>query len=111
MHKLPTAIGIVLYSSPLLPLPLTGTVGKLEALRVSNEGVIENLRSQVDSLQSKLKVFEEEREGLLTSQYTLKEKQAATIKALERVSHFNSCIYVIVAIHNHLNYEPLWGIE
>lgn len=62
------------------------TLGKLEALRVSNEGVIENLRSQITNLQQKLHQLETEQETLLSSQRSSSEQHNTRLKVLERVS-------------------------
>lgn len=63
----------------------TATLSKLEALRVSHEGVIENLRSQISGLQQRIGQLEEERETLLSSQRTSGEQQTSRIRALEKV--------------------------
>ena len=62
------------------------TLGKLEALRVSNDGVIENLRSQITLLQQKLQQTESERESLQRSQRSSSEEQSVRIRTLERVT-------------------------
>ena len=61
------------------------TLGKLEALRVSNEGVIENLRSQITNLQQKLQLLESEQETLMSSQRNSNEQNSARLRSLERV--------------------------
>ena len=61
-------------------------MAKLEALRVSNEGVIKNLQSELAALQDKLKLLQEERDGLESSRLNITESQSVRIKALEKVS-------------------------
>ena len=58
----------------------------MEAIRVSNEGVIENLRLQVHDLEQKVQLLEEEKSALQTSQSSTNETQLAQIRALEMVS-------------------------
>ena len=61
-------------------------MAKLEALRISNEGVIRNLQSELAALQDKLRLLQEERDGLENSRLNITESQGARIKALEKVS-------------------------
>ncbi len=63
-----------------------GTIAKLEAACVSNKGIIVGLRSELASVQDRLKLVQEEREGLESSQLNLEKNQTARIAALERVS-------------------------
>ena len=66
----------------LLPI---ATLSKLEALRVSNEGVIGNLHSQISGLQQKVGQLEGEREALQSSQRTSGEQLSTRIRVLEKV--------------------------
>ena len=66
----------------LLP---TATLSKLEALRVSNEGVIGNLHLQISVLQQKVDQLEGEREVLQSSQRTSGEQLTTRIRVLEKV--------------------------
>ncbi len=65
---------------------LTVSLGKLEALRVSNEGVVENLRSQIAGLQEKLQQLEAEQETMVTSHRSSSEQHNSRLRSLERVS-------------------------
>lgn len=64
------------------------TIAKLEAARVSNEGIIGSLRSKLASVEDRLRLVQEEREGLENSQLNLEKNQTTRITALERVSTF-----------------------
>lgn len=64
------------------------TIAKLEAARVSNEGIIGSLRSKLASVEDRLRLVQEEREGLENSQLNLEKNQTTRITALERVSAF-----------------------
>ena len=68
------------------------SLGKLEALRVSNEGVIENLRSQIASLQQKLQQLETEQETMMTSHRSSSEQHNSRLRSLERVSAPLLCV-------------------
>ncbi len=65
--------------------PFTGTIAKLEAARVSNESIIATLRSELGSVQDKLRILQKERKGVENSQLSLNENQTARITTLERV--------------------------
>lgn len=69
----------------LITLLPTATLSKLEALRVSNEGVIRNLHSQISGLQQKVGQLEGEREALQSSQKTSGEQLSTRIRVLEKV--------------------------
>ena len=60
-------------------------MGKLEALRVSNMGEIENLKSSIAVLKDRLSWLEKEREALASSQKASEQSQLK-IKNLEKVS-------------------------
>lgn len=68
-------------------LHCTGKVGKLEALRVSNEDTIESLQTQISNLEENVRLLEEEKRALETSQSATSECQLAQIRALEKVGH------------------------
>lgn len=59
--------------------------GRLEALCVSNEGIIKDLQSQITGLEQKILLLEEERNALKGSQDSVNEYQTAQIKSLEMV--------------------------
>ena len=61
-------------------------LGKSEALLVSNEGVIENLRSQIAGLQQKLQELESEQETLINTHHSSSEQHNSRLRSLERVS-------------------------
>ena len=69
----------------LITLLPTATLSKLEALHVSNEGVIGNLHSQISGLQQKVGQLEGEREALQSSQRTSGEQLSTRIRVLEKV--------------------------
>ena len=69
----------------LITLLPTATLSKLEALCVSNEGVIGNLHSQISGLQQKVGQLEGEREALQSSQRTSGEQLSTRIRVLEKV--------------------------
>lgn len=71
------------------------TLGKLEALRVSNDGVIENLRLQIANLQQKLQQLEAEQESMMTSHRSSSEQHNSRLRSLERVSSplLNAVLY------------------
>lgn len=53
---------------------------------MSNEGVVENLRSQIASLQEKLQQLEAEQETMMTSHRSSSEQHNSRLRSLERVS-------------------------
>lgn len=60
------------------------TIGKLEGIRISNMGEIENLKSSIGELKEKLSWLEKERGTLANSQKASQQNQLK-IKNLERV--------------------------
>ncbi len=60
-------------------------MGRLEAVCVSSEGVVENLQSRITALQQSIKLLEEERDALKTSQRDSGESNSAQIRSLEKV--------------------------
>lgn len=58
---------------------------RLEALSVSNDSIVENLQSQITTLQQKIKLLEQERSELRVSQGTTNEYQLTQIRSLEKV--------------------------
>ena len=59
---------------------------------MSNEGVIENLRSQIASLQQKLQQLEAEQETMMTSHRSSSEQHNSRLRSLERVSAPPLCV-------------------
>lgn len=55
-------------------------------MRVSNEGVIEDLQALVSNLEQEVRLLKEEKSALESSQSSTSEMQLAQIRALEMVS-------------------------
>ena len=53
---------------------------------MSNEGVVENLRSQIAGLQEKLQQLEAEQETMMSSHRSSSEQHNSRLRSLERVS-------------------------
>ena len=64
-------------------------MGRLEALRVSNEGTIEELRAQLSHLEQRARLLEEEKEALENSKSSTSESHLAQIRALEQVRQYS----------------------
>lgn len=58
---------------------------RLEALSVSNDSIVENLQSQITTLQQKIKLLEQEKSELRVSQGTTNDYQLTQIRSLEKV--------------------------
>ena len=63
-----------------------GNVRELEALKVSNEGIIKEQQASLTTLRARLKHLEDENEDLMNSQKSDTQKSSARIKSLENVS-------------------------
>ncbi|XP_065919483.1 protein FAM184A-like isoform X2 [Dysidea avara] len=63
---------------------LSGNLGKLEALRVANQGTIKELKIEVASLKEKVRWLETEREEIKNSSVSAHEQQARSIQSLEK---------------------------
>lgn len=69
-------------------------------MRVSNEGVIEDLQLQVRNLEQKVQLLEEEKSALQTSQSSTNETQLAQLRALEMVNTKYPESTVIIPVAN-----------
>lgn len=65
---------------------LLGNLGKLEALRITHQDTIKELKNEVASLKEKIRWLENEREDLKNSSASTKDQQAQSIKSLEKVT-------------------------
>ena len=65
---------------------LIGNLGKLEALRVTHQDTIKELKNEMASLKEKIRWLESEREDLKNSNASVNEQQVQSIKSLEKVN-------------------------
>ena len=74
-------------------------LGRLEAVRVSSEGEIEDLKMQISRLQQTIASLERERGALQSSQTSANESQAKRLKSLHQVILYS---YNYIHVHVHL---------
>lgn len=79
-------MGAVKYYKAVITVLLVGNLGKLEALRVTHQDTIKELKNEVASLKEKVRWLENEREDLKNSNASANEQQAQSIKCLEKVN-------------------------
>ena len=77
---------IVRYYRAVITVLLVGNLGKLEALRVTHQDTIKELKNEAASLKEKVRWLENEREDLKNSNASANEQQAQSIKSLEKVT-------------------------
>ena len=65
---------------------MAGNLGKLEALRITQQDTIKELKNEVASLKEKVRWLENEREDLKNSNASINVKQAQSIESLEKVN-------------------------
>ena len=75
-----------------------GNLGKLEALRVANQGTIKELKIEVASLKEKVRWLETEREEIKNSSVSAHEQQARSIQSLEKVVDLFIMTNLVVAL-------------
>ena len=68
-------------------LLLIGNLGKLEALRITHQDTIKELKNEVASLKEKIRWLENEREDLKNSNASMSEQQAQSMRSLEKVNN------------------------
>ena len=70
-------------------LLLVGNLGKLEALRITHQDTIKELKNEVASLKEKIRWLENEREDLKNSNTSMSEQQAQSMRSLEKVNNIS----------------------
>lgn len=68
-------------------LLLIGNLGKLEALRITHQDTIKELKNEMASLKEKIRWLENEREDLKNSNASMNEQQAQSMRSLEKVNY------------------------
>ena len=66
---------------------MVGNLGKLEALRITHQDMIKELKNEVASFKEKVRWLENEREDLKNSNASVNEQQSLSIRSLEKVSN------------------------
>lgn len=66
---------------------LIGNLGKLEALRITHQDTIKELKNEMASLKEKIRWLENEREDLKNSSASMNEQQAQSMRSLEKVNY------------------------
>ena len=66
---------------------LVGNLGKLEALRITHQDMIKELKNEVASFKEKVRWLENEREDLKNSSASVNEQQSQSIRSLEKVNN------------------------
>ena len=66
---------------------MVGNLGKLEALRITHQDMIKELKNEVASFKEKVRWLENEREDLKNSNASVNEQQSQSIRSLEKVSN------------------------
>ena len=66
---------------------MIGNLGKLEALRITHQDTIKELKNEMASLKEKNRWLENEREDLKNSSASMNEQQAQSMRSLEKVNY------------------------